>query len=203
MDIIQLTGFISAYFLGAVPINNILTKQKNKKDGVMSTLYAHGKKLALLVLLGNIIKGLISITILAKIIFSYSSEIELQYVQIFCGFFTIIGSVFTAFNQFNGSKGIAVYLGIILGLYPTAFLFCSFTFIFTIIRTKYASISAIFTACSLPFYLFIIVPLLKLNLPPFSLVIIGIIMPWFIVFNYRKSLQRISKKEERKFKFKQ
>ena len=203
MDLIQLTGFISAYFIGALPIINILTKQKNKKNGAINALHIHGKKFALLVLLVDIIKGIISITILAKIIFSYSSEIELQYIQIFCGFFTIIGGVFPAFNQFQGSKGIATYLGIIFALYPTAFLFCSFTFTFTIIRTKYASLSAIYTACSLPFYLFIIVPLFKLNLPPFSLVIISAIMPWLIIYNHRKNLQKISRKEERKFKFKE
>ena len=108
--------FIYSYLLGSIPFGLIITKFFLGKDirnigsgniGTTNVLRTGKKSLAAATLILDILKGYISILIAHK----YFSE--LIYLSALICF---IGHIFPFWLKFKGGKGVATYLGIILGI---------------------------------------------------------------------------------------
>ena len=112
--------FIS-YFFGSIPFAYIFPKIFGYGDirkigsgnvGATNVLRTGKKSLAIAVLLLDIIKCFIPITIFS---FFYENQFQLNEI-IFLGSFSILGHIFPVWLKFKGGKGVATYIGFILGI---------------------------------------------------------------------------------------
>ena len=104
-----------SYLLGSIPFGLILTKIFLKKDirkigsgniGTTNVLRTGKKSLAAATLLLDLMKGYFSIIIT----FTYFENL-ISYSALIC----FIGHIFPVWLKFKGGKGVATYLGVILG----------------------------------------------------------------------------------------
>lgn len=111
-------SLIIAYCLGSIPTAMVLSKYLKLPDptqhgsnnpGATNILRLAGKKEALMVLIGDALKGLIAVWI-ADISGVMGFSLALV------AFVAVVGHVFPAFNKFKGGKGVATALGTYLGL---------------------------------------------------------------------------------------
>ena len=105
-----------SYFLGSIPFGLIITRLFLGKDirnigsgniGTTNVLRTGRKSLAAATLLLDVLKGYISILI------SFKYFNELIYLSALICF---SGHIFPVWIKFKGGKGVATYLGIILGI---------------------------------------------------------------------------------------
>ncbi len=147
MDLI-IISFLS-YFIGSIPFGLILTRIVEKKDirnigsgniGATNVLRTGNKILAILTLFLDVGKGFLSVIITKKF---FPEFLELSCLLVF------LGHVFPIWLKFNGGKGVATFVGILVGLsFYYAFLFIG-TWLILALIFKYSSISSIFASLTL------------------------------------------------------
>lgn len=113
---------VIAYLIGSINFSIILSKRMAGFDirekgsgnaGTTNMLRAVGKKAAVITLICDILKGVVSILIAVlagKIVKNLDNALLVQ----LAGIFVIIGHTFPVFFKFKGGKGIATALGVLL-----------------------------------------------------------------------------------------
>jgi glycerol-3-phosphate acyltransferase PlsY len=143
MNLDILYVIVYSYFLGSIPFGLIITKIFLDKDirdigsgniGTTNVLRTGKKSLAATTLLFDILKGYISIAIASK----YFNE--LVYLSALICF---IGHIFPVWLKFKGGKGVATYLGIILGISFMLGIVFAVTWLLIAIIFRYSSLSSI------------------------------------------------------------
>ena len=154
---------IVSYLLGCIPSAYMVGKSFKGVDirqvgshnmGAMNTFYAIGFWPGMLVLGTDICKAMLALTL------SYWTTVLLQVpsnqvvpVEMVAGIFVIAGHNFPVFLKFRGGKGVAVYIGILIGLFwPAAIVFCVI-WLTTAIVTRYSSLSALVASVVTPIFL--------------------------------------------------
>ena len=184
--------FVYSYFLGSIPFGLIITKIFLDKDirdigsgniGTTNVLRTGKKSLAAATLLFDVLKGYVSIII------TYKYFNELVYLSALTCF---IGHIFPAWLKFKGGKGVAVYLGIILGIsFKLGFVF-GVAWLLIVIMFRYSSLSSILasmTACVYSFYA-------SNEIQGFFL----FIMCALIIFTHKENIIRLKNSKENKIK---
>ena len=152
MNLDILYVFIYSYLLGSIPFGLIITKIFLGKDirkvgsgniGTTNVLRTGKKSLAAATLLFDILKGYFSILI------TYNYFNDLIYLSALICF---IGHVFPIWLKFKGGKGVATYLGVILGISFTLGLVFGVTWLLTAIIFRYSSLSSILSSMTVFFY---------------------------------------------------
>ena len=142
------------YFLGSTPFGLILTKFAGMGDvrsigsgniGATNVLRTGSKKLAFFTLLGDLLKGTVPVVIAAQWGLEAAS---------LAGVGAFLGHLFPFWLKFKGGKGVATYLGVLLGLYWPAFVLFAFTWLASAAITRYSSLSALIASALMPFALF-------------------------------------------------
>jgi glycerol-3-phosphate acyltransferase PlsY len=191
LDLIIVVGY--SYILGSIPFGLIVTKIYLKKDvrdfgsgniGATNVLRTGKKTLAALTLLLDVMKGYISI----HLSLNYFSD--LVYLA---GLASLLGHIFPIWLKFKGGKGVAPYLGIILGLsFKFAIVFCA-TWLIVLYLFKYSSLSSVFSSLIVLFYSLIIDNFYT----SFYLFIASVI----ILYTHKENIIRLKNKTENKIKF--
>ena len=115
---------VLSYLIGSVSFSVIFTKkfagfdvrQKGSQNaGSTNVLRTAGKKLAILTLICDILKGVIAIAIaiLIGLIVKADDITKARLVEV-AGIFVVIGHTFPVFFEFKGGKGVATALGVLL-----------------------------------------------------------------------------------------
>lgn len=149
---------ILAYLFGSVSFAIILTKIFNLPDprhtgsnnpGATNMLRLSGKKIGALTLLGDVLKAFI-VVVVAKY-YNYNSK-EILFISLAC----FIGHLFPIYFKFKGGKGVAVTLGLLLGLNYVLGLCALLIWIVIAYITKYSSLAALLTSpiLSIIYFLF-------------------------------------------------
>jgi glycerol-3-phosphate acyltransferase PlsY len=144
------------YLLGSIPFGLILTKLAGHGDvrnigsgniGATNVLRTGNKPLAALTLVLDALKGTAAALIGAQ--FG-------QNAAILGGLGAFLGHLFPVWLGFCGGKGVATYIGVLLGLYwPGAIAFC-LTWLLVAAITRYSSLSALAASVAVPLLLFFI-----------------------------------------------
>ena len=139
---------IIAYAIGSINFSVILSKKIAGFDirekgsgnaGSTNMLRSVGKKAALITLVCDILKGIVSILIAILIGNIFKDLNKALLVQI-AGLAVVIGHTFPVFFNFKGGKGVATALGIILLTNWQIGLICLIFGIFLILVTKMVSL---------------------------------------------------------------
>ena len=194
----NLLFIILFYFLGSIPFALIIPKIFGYGDirntgsgnvGATNVLRMGNKYMAFSVLLADILKGLLPFIILRV----YLDEID-TLSRVFLCHFAILGHIFPIWLKFRGGKGVATYLGFLLGL--SLYLGISFLFLWLIIAyiSKYSSLSSLFSSLIAPIYFIFMSPH---KFTGFFLLYIFII----IALKHHENIKRLLNKSENKIKF--
>jgi glycerol-3-phosphate acyltransferase PlsY len=188
MSILALIALlISAYFLGSVPFAIVTSRLLGLRDprsygsgnpGATNVLRTGNKTAAALTLAGDCCKGLLAVW--AAGAFGFSPEIAAL-----AGLAAFIGHVFSFFLHFNGGKGVATALGVLIGIAPLAALFSLGAWLLVALVSRYSSAAAIAAAITAPAVIY-----LNTYNPPLALTMLTIsaILIWRHTLNIRRLL---------------
>ncbi len=194
--LIFISFIIFAYLLGSLSSAIIICKLMHLPDprtqgsgnpGATNILRFGGKKLAIIVLLGDALKGVIPI-LLAKLLGFSSIEVSFIAVAAF------LGHLFPLFFGFKGGKGVATALGVMLALAWPVALFALTVWLIMVVVFRYSSLAALTAAILAPVCAFFIC-----TIPEFvAIVIISLIL----IARHYENIQRLVKGVEGKMSFK-
>ena len=147
-------GLIVGYFLGSIPFGLLLTKSAGTEDlrsigsgsiGATNVLRTGRKGLAAATLLFDALKGTVAVLIAGY--FGGPNAAMLAALGAF------LGHLFPVWLKFRGGKGVAVYIGVLIGLFwPAALVFCAL-WLATAATTRYSSLSALVASFITPVFL--------------------------------------------------
>lgn len=203
---------VIAYLIGSINFSIILSKRMAGFDirekgsgnaGTTNMLRAVGKKAAVITLICDILKGVVSILIAVlagKIVKNLDNALLVQ----LAGIFVIIGHTFPIFFKFKGGKGIATSLGVLLMTNWQIGLICLVFALVLIALTRMVSVGSIAAGILFPVLVaFIdqnyIVPTSNSN---WSYLVFSIIIALLVIFNHRANVQRILNGTENRISFK-
>lgn len=145
---------IFGYLLGSVSSAIIFCRlaglpdprtQGSGNPGATNVLRVGGKKMAVLTLAGDVIKGVIPVLV-AKL---YGASLELQ---IIIGLVTFLGHLYPVFFGFKGGKGVATAIGVLLVASLPVGLSTVATWLFVAKVLRISSLSALVAFLLTPFY---------------------------------------------------
>jgi glycerol-3-phosphate acyltransferase PlsY len=152
----DLVALAVGYLLGSIPFGLILTKLAGHGDlrdigsgniGATNVLRTGNRALAALTLILDLLKGTAAVLIGAR--FG-------QDAALLGGLGAILGHLFPIWLGFRGGKGVATYIGVLLGLYwPAAIVFCAIWLLAALI-TRYSSLSALVASAAAPCLLLLV-----------------------------------------------
>jgi glycerol-3-phosphate acyltransferase PlsY len=147
-------AFVLGYLFGSIPFGLVLTKFAGTQDlrsigsgniGATNVLRTGRKSLAAATLLLDALKGTAAVTIAGY--YGGPNAAMLAALGAF------LGHLFPVWLKFKGGKGVAVYIGVLIGLYwPAAVVFCAL-WIATAVTTRYSSLSALVASLVTPLFL--------------------------------------------------
>lgn len=198
-----LISAVLAYLLGSIPTavwvgkawyNIDVREHGSKNAGATNTFRVLGKKPGIVVLLIDVAKGALAVSIpLILTNFIDESMLEQQdLLQIVAAVFAVLGHVFPVFAGFRGGKGVATSLGIIIGIQPLSAAICFSTFLLVFVISRFVSLGAIVASACFPIVVFMLHPE-ALQMQIFSLILAAL-----VILAHRKNIKRLIKGEESK-----
>ena len=173
--------------------------------GLTNTLRTYGKKAALFVLLGDILK-----TVLAVFVGGLFGGLHYMggYALGWGGFLgavgCILGHVFPVYYKFKGGKGVLCAATSILILSPAVFCVLLLVFVIMVGFTKFVSLGSIMGALTYPLFYNILFKISFSAMPvaaPFYVTLFTVFVAFFIVYLHRANIQRLMKGEESRLSF--
>ncbi len=200
-----ITVAIVAYVIGSINFAVIFSRKfagfdvrekGSKNAGTTNVLRTVGKKVALLTLVCDILKGVAAIlaAILAKHVWEGLDITTLKYIA---GFMVILGHTFPIFFEFRGGKGVATAIGVLLMLNWKIGLICLVFGLLIIAFSKMVSLGSISAAILFPVLTIFLQENVGLVGIVFSFLIAGL-----VVFNHRSNIKRIKEGKENKLSLK-
>ena len=184
---------LASYVIGSISGSLLLGKLWNidirnfgsKSAGGPNAFRTVGFIFALLTFIIDLSKGLIPTYLIGY--YSHYNEIEMMVG----GFAAIIGHVYPVFHGFNGGKGAATLLGVLIILNPLSLAYILPTWIVILVFSGFVGLSNVLSALALLIYSVI---KLNINFQVFSFLVL-----LFILFTHRKNIQRMIQKSENRF----
>jgi glycerol-3-phosphate acyltransferase PlsY len=150
MTTTSIIALIFGYLLGSIPFGLLLTRAAGLGDvrsigsgniGATNVLRTGNKGLAAATLILDMLKGTVAVLIAAH----YGPELGL-----WAGFGAFIGHLFPIWLSFKGGKGVATYLGVLIGLAWQAALVFAAVWLIIAVVFRYSSLAALTAAVVVP-----------------------------------------------------
>src|SRR6476660_2745769 len=184
-------AFVLGYLLGSIPFGLILTKLAGTQDlrsigsgniGATNVLRTGRKGLAAATLICDMLKGTIAVVI--------SGYFGGPNAAMLAALGTFLGHLFPVWLKFKGGKGVATYIGVLIGLFwPAAVVFCVM-WLATAFTTRYSSLSALIAAFVTPLFLW------WFGHP--ALASLFVIMTMLLFYAHRENIKRLQAGTESK-----
>jgi glycerol-3-phosphate acyltransferase PlsY len=150
-----LAALLFGYLLGSIPFGLVFTRAAGLGDvrkigsgniGATNVLRTGRKGLAAATLLADALKGTVAVWLAG----AYGPE-----TAVLAGIGAFLGHLFPIFLRFKGGKGVATYIGVLLGLFwPAAILFC-LIWLAVAFLSKLSSLSALVASALVPVALWV------------------------------------------------
>jgi len=184
---------IISYLLGNISFAYILGKLFTKKDvrdygsgnaGTTNALRTFGKKIGIMVLIGDVLKGVIAV-----LIGRYLCGEAGGYLG---GAFAIIGHNWPVFLKFKGGKGVATTIGVMLIISPFVTFICFIFGMTAIILTRLVSLGSIIGM--------VLAPIAAVFMRPFDvkLFIFCLFISSMSIYRHKDNIKRILSGNEKK-----
>jgi glycerol-3-phosphate acyltransferase PlsY len=154
MIVVYIFAAVLGYVFGSVPFGLVLTRLAGTQDlrtigsgniGATNVLRTGRKGLAAATLIMDALKGTAAVII--------ASFVGGPYAAMIAGLAAFLGHLFPVWLQFKGGKGVAVYIGIMIGLFfPAAIVFC-LAWLACAFTSRYSSFSALAASAITPIFL--------------------------------------------------
>ncbi len=145
------TAFAIGYLLGSIPFGLIITRLAGTADireigsgniGATNVLRTGRKDLAALTLVCDMLKGTLAVIVVARL---GGTDAALA-----AGLGAFLGHLFPLWLKFKGGKGVATYIGLLIGLaWPAALVFCAIWLIVAAV-SRYSSLAALIASALTP-----------------------------------------------------
>ena len=177
-------AFVIGYLLGSIPFGLILTRIAGTKDlrsigsgniGATNVLRTGRKGLAAATLLLDALKGTVAVVI--------AGYLAGPHAAMLAGLGAFLGHLFPVWLGFKGGKGVAVYIGVLLGLFwPGALFFC-LIWLATAFTSRYSSLSALVAS--------LVTPILLWWLGHVELAALCVLLTLLLFFMHRENIKRL------------
>jgi glycerol-3-phosphate acyltransferase PlsY len=143
-------AFAFGYLLGSIPFGLLLTRAAGGPDiraigsgniGATNVLRTGNKGLAAATLFCDMVKGTTAVVIAAH----FGAEAALA-----AGLGAFLGHLFPVWLKFKGGKGVATYIGVLIGLSWPAALFFGAVWLAVAAATRYSSLAALIASAVTP-----------------------------------------------------
>jgi glycerol-3-phosphate acyltransferase PlsY len=182
--VVILLAFVFGYLLGSIPFGLLFTRLAGAGDiraigsgniGATNVLRTGRKGLAAATLICDALKGTVAVLVAAQIAGPEAALVA--------GLGAFLGHLFPVWLGFKGGKGVATYIGLLIGLaWPGALIFCGLWLVVAFL-SRYSSLSALIASALTP------IALLGLGLPgPAALFFLLGILLWIM---HRANIQRL------------
>jgi glycerol-3-phosphate acyltransferase PlsY len=153
-------ALLAGYFLGSIPFGLLLTRAAGLGDvrtigsgniGATNVLRTGSKGLAAATLLLDFLKGTAAVLLVHAVAKHYVmfDAFHLSYVA---GLGAFLGHLFPVWLRFLGGKGVATYIGVLLGLHwPAAVVFC-LVWVATAVTSRYSSLASLVATLAVVLY---------------------------------------------------
>jgi glycerol-3-phosphate acyltransferase PlsY len=194
---LSLLCVIAAYLIGSISFAIVASRIFRLPDprsygsgnpGATNVLRSGRKAAALLTLLGDAAKGLITILVaryLAPVLGLGEATVAA------CGVAVFLGHLYPVYFGFKGGKGVATALGVLLGLYVWIALVGLVVFALVAVISRYVSLASVVTASVL-----VVVAPVQLGLTPISAAIA--IIAVLVIWRHRANMARLMSGTESK-----
>jgi len=188
LPVIIMTGvlFFIGYMLGSIPFGLVFTRMAGIGDirktgsgniGATNVLRTGNKKLALATLLCDMLKG--TAAVLTALNF-----VPFLFIALLAGFGALLGHMFPVWLKFKGGKGVATYLGVLLGFDWLLAVIFGLVWLVSAFFTRYSSLAALLAVVAVP----VAARLLPLSWPV-CLLLAG--MSTFVILKHHANIQRL------------
>ncbi|MGN0577168.1 MAG: glycerol-3-phosphate 1-O-acyltransferase PlsY [Ruminiclostridium sp.] len=208
----MLLAAVIPYLLSGINTAIIVTKIKSGVDirtigsgnaGLTNTLRTQGKLAAVFVLLGDILKGVLSVVFVSLIfklllgIDTYSHADGYTWINYFAGIFAVLGHIFPVYYGFKGGKGILVTFAAMLAINWVPALILLGVFGIVVAITRYVSLGSIVAAACYPVAVYIFSVLQEDSCGVINLILSGLIGV-MLIFMHRSNIKRLLSHSEKK-----
>ena len=193
MNLDLIIVFFYSYILGSIPFGFVITRLFLKQDvrnigsgniGATNVLRTGSKFLAILTLLLDVAKGYFTV-IVTTIYFN-----DFIYIASLVCF---IGHIYPVWLRFKGGKGVAAYLGILLGLSFSLSIIFIITWLIILFIFKYSSLSSILSSVLIFFY-----SLISNDFDLNSYLFVSVLV---LIYTHKENIVRLRNRTENKIKF--
>jgi len=189
MNVMQhpLSVVVLAYLLGSLSFAVIVSKfmglsdprsYGSKNPGATNVLRSGNKKAAILTLLFDAVKGCVPVAVLLQYGAAYGLT---EGVAAAAGLAAFLGHLYPVFFKFEGGKGVATALGVLMGISPLLGLAVAITWLGIAWYFRYSSLAALLAAVLAPVYYAMAAdgPLWDFNGAIFGMLcVMGILLVW-------------------------
>lgn len=189
MDVMQhpLSVVVLAYLLGSLSFAVIVSKfmglsdprsYGSKNPGATNVLRSGNKKAAVLTLLFDAVKGCVPVAVLLQYGAAYGLT---EGVAAAAGLAAFLGHLYPVFFKFEGGKGVATALGVLMGISPLLGLAVAITWLGIAWYSRYSSLAALLAAVLAPVYYAMAAdgPLWDFNGAIFGMLcVMGVLLVW-------------------------
>ena len=147
-------ALVVGYLLGSIPFGLILTRLAGTQDlrsigsgniGATNVLRTGRKGLAAATMICDVLKGTVAVILMGSL--------GGPNAAMAAGLAAFLGHVFPVWLKFKGGKGVAVYIGVLVGLFwPAAIVFC-LLWLATAATSRYSSLSGLIASFVTPIFL--------------------------------------------------
>lgn len=191
-----LAALALGYVLGSIPFGLLLTSSAGLGDvreigsgniGATNVLRTGHKWLAALTLVLDMLKGTAAVLIGYEIGAMGGAAVLASLVA---GLGAFVGHVFPVWLGFRGGKGVATYIGVLLGLnWPAGVAFCC-VWLLVALLTRYSSLSALVAA--------LLTPLGLLAAGDRPMALLAALLSALLFYKHRTNIRRLASGEEPK-----
>jgi acyl phosphate:glycerol-3-phosphate acyltransferase len=196
LNVYTLGALALGYLLGSIPFGLLLTSAAGLGDvraigsgniGATNVLRTGHKGLAALTLLLDGLKGTAAVLIGYQLGALGGVAILASYMA---GLGAFLGHVFPVWLNFRGGKGVATYIGVLLGVsWPLGLAFIA-TWIVVALLTRYSSLSALVAA--------LVVPIGALATGDRATALLSAMLTALLIYKHRANIRRLASGEEPK-----
>ncbi|MBV9458717.1 MAG: glycerol-3-phosphate 1-O-acyltransferase PlsY [Bradyrhizobium sp.] len=183
-EISYLLALVIGYLLGSIPFGLVLTRLAGTQDlrtigsgniGATNVLRTGRKGLAAATLILDALKGTAAVII--------GGTLGGADAAMLGGFGAFVGHLSPVWLKFRGGKGVAVYIGILIGLFwPAAILFCVI-WLAMAFALRYSSLSALTAS--------VITPLFLWWFGQAALAVLFAVLTLLLIFMHRENIRRL------------